>query len=164
MIKVGKKTLAVTSATLAIAGMGAAYAWLGNSSDGTGSTDQLYLTVDTPGAPDHAIRPGDNGMGMATFPVKITNQDADNPHTATSFEVRIVNINGSDWSYRPTGSTKPLCTQADFDVMPDDPATITVPADGTYTAHFRVQFHDRPWDQSSCLGLTNQVPFHVTIA
>jgi hypothetical protein len=83
--------------------------------------------------------------------------------------VQIVNTDGSPWVH--AGTTGHPCTQADFDVMPDNPTSVTVLGGlgtspfvpGSTTAHFRVQFHDQLWDQSNCLNLTN-IPFHVTVS
>lgn len=138
------------------------------SVDGATRSPGPSLMVSGLRAAGGSLKPGDEDGKI--FTVTISNLD-EVARTVTSFDVRIVNPDGSPWTFSRTAGLQP-CTGADFDIWTatEAPVGSTVPAatadgPGRITATFHVSLHDQPWDQFNCLRLPNNtVPLHVTVS
>lgn len=160
-MRLSKRTIVASAATLALVGAGMAFATFGNTADETGSTGGVDLTVavSEDGIPE--LPPNQDEEFTAT----ITNTDTTDSHTVGSFNVWLQNADGSGFGAQ-ADTGYPACTWNDFDVWVDegdDPAGEEIAASGTLDVTVKVALRERSWDQRNCLNLEDSVPFHLEV-
>lgn len=162
MFTFSKKTVLVTTAAFALGGGAMAYAWFGGAKDTTGRTGKVYLTVKTIESVPELPPNGDE----VEFEVVFHNSATETKQVRDMW-AGIVKPDGGAWTFKPAvgeeGADLPVCSEADIDVWTEDAPPSVDPGADSAPVTFKAQLHERPWDQSNCLGLSN-VPIHVTVS